>query len=179
MDFSLRLPDRLAKSPKDTTIEGELQSNINTLRASGCLSSTSCGEELDCRGTELWNLSTRHSRQPHHTPDVTLCLLRVFAFCLLHSHQNASERRVSNNVRIFKVANKAAKSCLDAGQVGLGQRVLESAAVCEEVLLSASTKADEDLRALLQRLRAEYLTLKIALVYSLSIACRAHPSYGS
>ena len=179
IDFVATLSDRLSSSPNDPTLLSQLSSHLNTLRASGTLIADSHHEELDRRGTDLWNLATRLKRESNtssasknNTDKKRLALVRVFAFQLLDSAQNPGclrsgargENLFQSTVRLLKIANKAAKFCLEQEQVESCLMVLERAADYEDALSKLVHKLGTEDKALQQRLKMEYFELRVALV---------------
>jgi len=178
-DFVATLSDRLSSSPNDPTLLSQLSSHLNTLRASGTLIADSHHEELDRKGTDLWNLATRLKRESNansasknNTDKKRLALVRVFAFQLLDSAQKPGclrsgargENLFQSTVRLLKIANKAAKFCLEQEQVESCLMVLERAADYEDALSKLVHKLGTEDKALQQRLKMEYFELRVALV---------------
>ena len=74
------------------------------------------GEEIDGKGTTLWNLCTRLRRNydldnPQDVP-LVLLMARVFAFLLLDCALENGDNTTANLVRLMKVGMKAAKNCI-------------------------------------------------------------------
>jgi tetratricopeptide (TPR) repeat protein len=93
---------------------------------------------LDTRGSQLWNATTnlvRNAEEAQHGPASKgdgrsrfTAALRVFAYFLLDAaHSSLSRRKKDHDqrMRVFKVALKAARFCLDSGQDDFALRVLE------------------------------------------------------
>ena len=140
-------------------------------------------EDLDIRGTSLWNLCTRLRRSiDSHALDTTSEVLlnaRTFAFLLLDLAYMGGRNAAGNLTRLMRIGLKAAKNCLGMYARGaslltntfkekrifeLAVRVLEKISVYEEVLtVKADTLAPED-RDGCQPLIAEYYVLRTALV---------------
>jgi hypothetical protein len=159
--FANSVADRITKGSANTLLTSDLLSHILTLPitlASARLS------EFDTKGAEIWNLSTRLNRSSEVYDKKTLCLLRVFAFNLLDSAHHRQSKTSANCVRLLRVAFKAAKFCLVAGEVELSVKVLERAAAHVEELSNEDNQfgpEDEPVRA---RLTAEYYVLRTTLV---------------
>lgn len=123
-------------------------------------------EELDGRGTSIWNLSTRLKREGGNAHGRKLtCLLRAFAFLLLDSAYQPSGSTIENAVRLQKVALKAAKYCLEERQIELCQTILGRAAVYNDAFSSTASNAKPEGVELLDRLKAEYFILRAALAW--------------
>lgn len=124
-------------------------------------------QELDAKGTELWNLATRLNREPN--ADVykrTLCILRVFAFFLLDSGRSDRVGSLNNFVRLLKVAFKSAKICLAQQELEFGVKVLERAAHYVDVIGEQDKSGDSEDALMCERLTAEYFILRTTLVSS-------------
>lgn len=123
-------------------------------------------EQLDRLGTKLWNLSTKLKRE-HGSKDFrTVSLVRTFAFLLLDGAQSLERSTPQNVIRLMNAALKTARICLDGGQLGLCQKVLEKAAGYESEIRDPRPKdaeEDEETGALYARLRAGYFVLRTAL----------------
>ena len=125
-----------------TTIPEGLQSEIETSvkRSLPFPSSTALAGKssiLDSVGSQLWNATTNFLRDVDNEPDDSskqrrhtrlVVLLRVFGYLLVDAAHNTSTRRTKDQdqrIRIFKIAVKACRFCLDAGEVELAMKVLE------------------------------------------------------
>jgi hypothetical protein len=99
----------------------------------------------------------------------TLCLLRVFSCLLLDSaHEHGvmvKSSTWSNGIRILKVLLKATKSCARYDETDWGTKMLEKAAdyVTELAMVEETSVTPED-RAILERLRNEFLVMRVMLV---------------
>lgn len=137
-------------------------------------------DEFDKIGTELWNLSTRLRRdkpaQDRKAKDTkthnnnTICLLRAFAFLLIDSAGSHAVRsqEPKSCIRLMKVALKAAKVCISAKEFDSATKVLERAAIYEDIL---KAEGNDELGAeveLARRLRLEYFTIRTVLVSHIS-----------
>lgn len=96
----------------------------------------------------------------------TICLLRAYAFLLLDSAGSQAikvgERK--SCIRLMKVALKAAKVCILAKDSESATRVLERAAVYENLLGSEGHNADSEEEDVARRLRLEYFAIRTVLV---------------
>ncbi|KAK4995493.1 sporulation-specific protein 22 [Elasticomyces elasticus] len=176
---------RVATASEDRTLSAELQSHINhdfPIPHSAAL--VAHATVLDGHGTQLWNLATRmrHGDGVSARPEAaeTICLLRVFALLLLHtSHQcmrHTGKSRTPNGapeqeLRVLKVATKAARFCLDNAQIGLCQKVVEYAAdyVGEGAVIDTTVSdglgCNNKDRGLLQQLSTEYYILRTTIAW--------------
>lgn len=134
-------------------------------------------QELDSKGTELWNLATRLNREPNADEyKRTLCLLRVFAFFLLDSGHNDRVGSLNNCVRLLKVAFKSAKICLAQQELELGVKILERAAHYVDVVDQQDKSNSSEDAPMCERLMAEYFILRTTLASSL-IQSRFYRNY--
>lgn len=137
---------------------------------------------LDSLGSQLWNAATNLIREQEHQngsnhqhydgPRLAV-LLRTFAFLLVDAAHHASSRRAKDHdqrVRSFKIANKAAKFCLERDDLELALKVFERSAEyvsqTEEdapiVRIAEATDGRQDeLGLTLQRLTCEYYLLRM------------------
>jgi hypothetical protein len=95
-----------------------VQKHILTFSSNLGLSTTPRCEEIDGRGTTLWNLCTRLRRnydsdKPQDVP-VLLLMTRIFAFLLLDCALENGKGTTTNLVRLMKIGIKAAKNCIGA-----------------------------------------------------------------
>jgi hypothetical protein len=105
-----------------------IQRHISTFPSILGLSTTAKCEEVDGKGTALWNLCTRLRRnydpdKPQDVP-VILLLARVFAFLLLDAGLENGRGTAADLVRLMKIGIKAAKNCIGMWRHGV------AAAVC-------------------------------------------------
>ncbi|KAL7275567.1 sporulation-specific protein 22 [Rhizina undulata] len=133
-------------------------------------------EELDALGTQLWNLSTNLSREGdgHNGGDGSesrkrrVLNVRVLAFHLLACSWPSAGRKLQNTVRLFKVAIKAGKTCLEHRELHWAGRVIEKAAVYHEEIsksanVSPAPSAEES--QMHARLSSEYFILRTSLAW--------------
>ena len=134
--------------------------------------------EFDSIATDLWNISTRLLRNrdeqsPHGTTDKQqLCLLRVFTCFLLDCAQEHNATNISgvwaNGIRILKVILKAAKTCITNSETDWGTKMLEKAATyVTELAMREETSITPEDRTILERLRNEFLVMRVMLVINL------------
>jgi hypothetical protein len=166
------LPLRLNSNHHDPSLTAELASHLVTFP----LPAPSARRgEFDTIGTELWNISTRLFRRGDENASASsmdkriLCLLRVFSCLLLDSAQEHGVMDKSstwtNGIRILKVLLKAAKSCAKYDETDWGTKTPEKAAdyVIELAMVEETSVSPED-RAILERLRNEFLVMRVMLV---------------
>ncbi|KAF2762127.1 SPO22-domain-containing protein [Pseudovirgaria hyperparasitica] len=172
LSFARSLPARLENDIYSTSIRNDLHKHVTSVPLNVSVVSATQQQDLDSMGTELWNLSTRMHREGMSTEkdkQRTLCLLRVFAFLLLdYGQQTTKSRSMGNNaVRVLKVALKASKFCIEAGELELSLKALERAAD----YVNASEKADDPMCEqgnVPAKLRVEYYAIRIALAWKQS-----------
>jgi hypothetical protein len=176
--FASNLPRRF-ESGRDSSLANDLQVQIRALPLQASSTVTAKQDELDRLGTELWNLSTRLRRDEPATNGKTkeepvqknrcTCLLRVFSFLLVDSAATqAKGRQRKSCVRLMKVALKAARVCIDTGELSNATKVLERAAEYQDVLSTESDGSDDEGSELAQRLCLEYFAVRTALVCVIS-----------
>ncbi|KAI9724656.1 MAG: hypothetical protein M1828_003525 [Chrysothrix sp. TS-e1954] len=167
--FASDLESRLVSRQADESIHFELRSHINTLNSGSVVIAASRCDEADRQATRLWNLSIRlrHSDDDSTTAGKRLVLLRAFAFLLLEQAQTNNTRTPYSNIRLFRVANKAAKSCLEQEELDMALIILQRAATYESALDRFSQNSTEGNLPLQQglRLQAEYYGLRITLAW--------------
>lgn len=194
------LPSRLEASLSPSHIaastisilQADLNSHINTIQTSSQNISTKIDPNtLEKQATYLWNSAARLDRKPStivrigkeskisDAVDAIVALVRVFAFMLIEcSHRGRKAQNHGDtweeHVKLLRAANKAAKSCIDSGQLDVCTAMLAKAVDIETSLgniIQQMTRGKEyDVGAtnederLYQRLRIEYFTLRIILV---------------
>jgi hypothetical protein len=130
-------------------------------------------ESFETKGTDLWNIATRHSRRVEdedasESAEITkIALLRVFAFGLLDSvalTKSRKKNREESFVRILKVALKCVKACVQADELDFAGKVAARAAEWLDEVRGLDLK---------KKLSAEYYVWRMALV---SVP---FPAYGS
>lgn len=114
-----KLQDQLRNTlTSDTTgsLLSDIETQITTFPNKLGTAAVSKVEELDSKGTELWNTSTRLRRQHGEkgAKDMLILLLmtRVFAFLLLACAHEHGKSAPGNLVRVMKAGLKASKNCL-------------------------------------------------------------------
>lgn len=162
----------------DTSILTDLSHHI--LRSFSLQSSsylTSSAREFDDLGAKLWNTSTRLLRDDsERPPPPVIPVLRVFAFLLLDvAHQYAQKQGKSagdNLIRLFRIALKAGKTCINRGQLDLCTRVFERAADYVEAAhghgntrVNGWVKSDAEDQEVAAQLVAEYYLLRTTLAW--------------
>lgn len=138
-------------------------------------------EALDLLGSQLWNSATNFLREQEieqdagiriHATSALVVRLRVFAFFLIDTASHASphcENSQGQLIRLFKIANKASRSCLASAQLELASKVFER---CSEYvgksepddqlvhLTQIAEKNESDDQRMFDRLRCEYYLLR-------------------
>ena len=124
-------------------------------------------QELDAKGTELWNLATRLNRRPNADEyQRTLCLLRVFAFFLLDPGHSGRIVSLNNCIRLLKVSFKCTRVCLAQREHEFCVKVLERAAHYVEVISGQDLDGSAEEKRICERLKAEYFVLRTTLASS-------------
>ncbi|KAL8812532.1 MAG: hypothetical protein Q9200_000967 [Gallowayella weberi] len=120
--------------------------------------------EFDERGTRIWNLASKFKDDPRLQN--VLALVRAFATLLLDRAQQTAAAAVANDLRVLKTALKASKHCLDQGQLGVTEQVVERAAFYEQRLHKVSQVDNTNLlHASFRRVSDEYYILRITLTW--------------
>lgn len=129
-------------------------------------------QELDAKGTELWNLATRLNRRPNADEyQRTLCLLRIFAFFLLDPGHSGRIGSLNNCIRLLKVSFKCTKVCLAQREHEFCVKVLERAANYIEVISGQDLDGSAEEKQVCERLTAEYFILRTTLACSRVTLC--------
>ena len=162
--FLQTIAERVKADDRDPTVIAELKSHIASLPLGSSSAVKAKRDEFDRAGTDLWNLATRLRRDGNDADNVTLTLLRVFAFLVLDSAHQESRPTSQSCVRLLRVALKAAKHCIDGAQSDLCTRLMERAAYYESQLEKRKNDHPEEDGLLHQRLKAEYFILRTTLV---------------
>lgn len=123
---------------------------------------------FETKGTDIWNIATRHSRDiddgnEHGLEEFTkIALLRVYAFGMLESaaaSKTKKTKKAETCTRMLKIAFKCIKACVDAQELDFAGKVASRAAewldIGEEVL-------SEEVR---KKLGGEYFVWRVALVW--------------
>ncbi|BFZ64485.1 sporulation-specific protein 22 [Saitoella coloradoensis] len=122
------------QSHMKTRLEGFVPVLEEFLSLQGKLKEWGFADEMDGLGTELWNLSTKVSRDDNFDKKVA-CLLRVVAYLLIESGRRESTGKDTEGAfRILKIANKAARACLDSNALSLATKILERGAAFQRDL---------------------------------------------
>ena len=180
--FASDLTRRLERA-YDSTLLNELQIQINCLPLQASSAVVAKQDELDERGTELWNHATR-LRRDESDPKCTskedaalqarvLCLLRAFSFLLLDTagKHTTKGRQGKSCVRLMTVALKAAKVCIGNNELSTATKILERAAEYQETLAGEEEGKIQRESEPAHRLRAEYYVVRTALVSSSTSNC--------
>jgi hypothetical protein len=159
----------------DTSLFSDIQTQIRGLPLLPSSTLAAKQDELDTLGTELWNLSTRLRRDEPLTDgksknsatnkDLSICLLRTFAFLLLDSSAAQAKGRLRKScIRLMKVALKAARVCIENSEFSNATKILERAAEYQDILGKEANGPDGDEGEAAHRLRMEYFAVRTTLV---------------
>ncbi|KAF2741108.1 SPO22-domain-containing protein [Polyplosphaeria fusca] len=178
LTFASSVARRTESSPHDATLIDDLQTHIKGLPLPFSPTVAAKYDDLDRRGTELWNLSTRLRREDQPPTDKNkdgtarltrvLTLLRVFAFLLLDTAANQAKksRQRMSAVRVMKIALKAARVCVENNELGYATKVLERAAEYDDTLAAQETREEEEEEAIMEaHLRTEYFAMRMTLAW--------------
>lgn len=130
--------------------------------------------DLDRGGTDLWNLCTKLRREIGEESEGTarankklISRCRYFAFLLIDLARRRPlgevEEGVGDVVRLVKIALKAARSCVDEGELGVSLKALQKAGDYIEGLVGRGGH-DGDLDEELRGLEVEYFILRTVQV---------------
>ncbi|KAI5800044.1 meiosis protein SPO22/ZIP4 like-domain-containing protein [Geopyxis carbonaria] len=126
--------------------------------------------EHDAAGTTLWNLTTtlsRNSSDADYTEgsmNSRILHVRIFAYYLLDIAQSSESTRYENILRVFKVAIKIGRICLDKRDLHWAGKIMERAAIYQGKIakyLDQNISAEDKESIKIQL--CEYFTLRIAL----------------
>jgi len=171
-------------------LQSELTSHINTLRTnSQNVANKLNTNEWQKQGIEIWNVSTRLGRtfwegssnvDNKVTSEARIYgSVRTFAFFLLDCAYRSRRKEENHETRLdiakhARIANKAAKTCLNTLQLGLCTAIFERAADLDvelsKLLQEAVAGRDEDQSQRIdehtkyRRLQLDYCALRIVLV---------------
>lgn len=189
--FASSLATRINAS-HDATLVNDLQAHIRGLPFQSSSTIVTKQDELDKLGTELWNLSTRLSREgakPNGkakgdivSRNLAICLLRAFSFLLLDSASGLSSRNRGRAacIRLMRVALKAAKVCIESNEFLVATKVLERAADYQNCLAKENGREKDGEEKLAKGLCVEYFAVRTALVRTiLAHSRRSQPSDAS
>lgn len=191
IDFATNVQNKLPSLTNGDDIAsmtGELESQIKVIKSSGIRDpGHQRHQRLDSVGTSLWNICTRVKRledgDSGSAMKKMLTLTRVFAFLLLSTAQPANHSTPSAAIRLSKLAIKTGRSCIGKLQISLpcmhvsgtnrliehgelesAYVALQKAADYNGVLQTLLQTLPEDDASVCNRLEAEYLALRTALV---------------
>ena len=169
-EFASSLADRVNSELSDEGLVFELQSHLRSLTNGSVVIPASRLDEVDSQATQLWNTGVRLWRVRDFSCDKKLLvLLRVFAFLLLDSAQGSKHGQAMSNLRVFGIAIKAVKSCLQQNELDLALTVLQKIAAYEESLGNTDIdRGNQVQQQVVVRVRAEYYGLRITLVFDAS-----------
>ncbi|KAF2403591.1 SPO22-domain-containing protein [Trichodelitschia bisporula] len=171
IDFATSLVSALEASLFPQALAPKIRKTILTIPTGRPLPRV---HDLDTKGTALWNLSTRQQRSVTSDSSAVekecICLIRVFAFCLLDC---AAQGRTGGGnppafVRLLRVGSKAAKACIEQGDLEMAVRVLERTASWNEKLEARSSDLSPEDAAVVTGLRGRYWMLRTVLAWKQS-----------
>ena len=114
-DLEAQLPAAVSTKASEA-LHFDVEQQISAFPSNLTLCAASKYQELDNKGTSLWNLCTRLRREydseNSHDMPVILLMARIFAFLLLDGANQCGKSEASNAVRLMKTGIKAAKNCL-------------------------------------------------------------------
>ncbi|KAI9826189.1 MAG: hypothetical protein M1819_007445 [Sarea resinae] len=163
LSFATGLPKRLQSDASDASLSADLQRHITDFPTRFSASSL-VFEDIDTRGTNLWNLATRLNREDTQKARTAVSLAaRMFALLLLDCAQQSPGGTVQNCLRLLKVAIKTAKHCLDHTRLDLCAKASQKATKYEDEISHADGFAiDASIRT---RLSHEHFVLRLALAW--------------
>ncbi|KAA6414480.1 MAG: hypothetical protein FRX48_01229 [Lasallia pustulata] len=164
LDFAASLLSDLRTRNTPSALTTDLCSYLDDIPAGRSAVVASKFHDLDRHGTELWNLSAQLRRDGSATAEL-ICLVRVFAYLLLDCAQGSAGGTLRNALRVFKVALRTTKHCLEHGQLNLAERVVEKAAAYEESLIRSSNENSLGDQTVLVGLSREYFIVRIAVAW--------------
>ncbi|SLM35896.1 Tetratricopeptide-like helical domain [Lasallia pustulata] len=164
VDFAASLLSDLRTRNTPSALTTDLCSYLDDIPAGRSAVVASKFHDLDRHGTELWNLSAQLRRDGSATAEL-ICLVRVFAYLLLDCAQGSAGGTLRNALRVFKVALRTTKHCLEHGQLNLAERVVEKAAAYEESLIRSSNENSLGDKTVLVGLSREYFIVRIAVAW--------------
>lgn len=169
-----------ARSEIPSRLDAELEATIDKLfHLQPTTLAVGKASELDALGSAIWNAATNLLRDEENhesgrKDDVSstrlTVLLRVFAYLFIDAaHRSPSSRRRSaeQQVRTFKIALKACRTCLDRGELrfaySIFQRLADFVGKCEAVspVVQLADDPDADRQHILKRLVTEYYLLRM------------------
>ncbi|KIW65046.1 hypothetical protein PV04_07333 [Phialophora macrospora] len=119
--------------------------------------------EFDRKGVALWNKCCNlDSSDDSQGTRISLAKVRAFSYFLLES---AGSIKRKSHPRLFKIAIKASKSCLNAGLLDIASEVIGQLASKQEQLSKSADHDDLNVDSFPESFRAQYLLLRIALVW--------------
>ncbi|KAK7977888.1 hypothetical protein PG996_003939 [Apiospora saccharicola] len=125
--------------------------------------------QLEETGADLWNLCTRKRRNEGERTSLGYCrvllLARIYAFLLLALPGAKSEKQSNAMVRIFRLAVKTGRSCIEGGELEYALCALQKAADYNGLLHDLQSQLPEDELGVCKRLEAEHLVLRIVLAW--------------
>jgi hypothetical protein len=142
----------------------------------GCDTSLFSDIQTQIRGLPLLPSSTLAAKQDETltdgksknsatNKDLSICLLRTFAFLLLDSSAAQAKGRLRKScIRLMKVALKAARVCIENSEFSNATKILERAAEYQDILGKEANGPDGDEGEAAHRLRMEYFAVRTTLV---------------
>ncbi|KAL9006440.1 MAG: hypothetical protein Q9188_000794 [Gyalolechia gomerana] len=181
--FAAKL-ERTLREAVDTlpSLTASLHENIEKVDLIYASATATKNRDLDGRGTTIWNLTSKHKDDVALAE--TLALARAFACLLLDCAQQSEPGAAASkgspllrfqafpliatidDIRVLKITLKASKWCLDKGQLGVAEKVIERAAFYEQRLQRRlPNKVGQALAPTSRQLASQYHILRIALAW--------------
>ncbi|KAK7980960.1 hypothetical protein PG989_013417 [Apiospora arundinis] len=125
--------------------------------------------QLEDSGTTLWNLCARKKRREGNDTSSGYCrallLARIYAFLMLALPDMKAEKQPNPIIRIFRLAVKTGRSCIEGGELEFALLALQKAADYNGFLHDLQRQLPEDELGVRKRLEAEHLALRIVLAW--------------
>ncbi|KAL8943366.1 MAG: hypothetical protein Q9211_001005 [Gyalolechia sp. 1 TL-2023] len=146
------------------SLTASLYENIEKVDLISASAIATKNRDLDGRGTRIWNLTSMY--KDNTALAETLALVRAFASLLLDCAQQSGPGATANDIRVLKITLKASKWCLDQGQLGVAEQVIERAACYEQRLQRRlPNNGSQDLAPTRRQLASQYHILRISLAW--------------
>ncbi|MCJ1298416.1 hypothetical protein MMC08_001205 [Hypocenomyce scalaris] len=164
LDFAASLLNTLRTRDIPSSLITDVYGYLDDIPAGHSAAVASQFRDLDNFGTDLWNLSSQLKRDSSATAEL-VCLVRAFACLLLDCAQQSTEGSLRNALRVFKIAMRTTKHCLDQRQLSLAGRVVEKAAFYQELLTRPSNPDFPANKMVHVELSREYFILRTTVAW--------------